>query len=613
MSPFAPDRFVAWLAQTPPIWIVVWVGLALLTLALCVLTLTRWGQSRPLRKCAILSLLAHGLLICFATAIKIVHSATEGPAEPAMHVAIVDGARIPESRTSPVDPAVESIPNLEQRPWDPQPSGPVLEPAIGSLECLAGDLNPLEGIGPSEPARIPSPPAPAATHPDPPAKTASRSDPAANQAAAETMSASRPPDRMDSPSSSRDVSVAESSHRPDSAMARPGPTQFVHTHPSQSIYRYRSTTERNQAAQRSGGSGETEAAVDHALAWLARSQSEDGRWIAARYGAGREEKVLGHDRQGAGMRADTGVTGLALLAFLGAGQTHQQGFHRDTVSKGIEFLIAAQGSDGNLAGEATLYARTYCHAMALFALAETFAMTRDDRLLPSVTRAVHYTIISQNSSTGGWRYRPGDLGDTSQLGWQVMALRSVELADVPVPNDTWQGVTRFLSLVTSGPHGGLAGYQPGSPPSRTMTAEAAYCRQLVRSRLEPAAMRRMDAIQSDHEAAAYVLTELPGDSRMNLYYWYYASLFLHGRAEIASVAERGEWLRWNDALKLALLKRQIRVSGPFEGSWAPDCVWGGYGGRVYSTAMAALCLEVYYRYAASEELIATTPFDYLQR
>ena len=32
------------------------------------------------------------------------------------------------------------------------------------------------------------------------------------------------------------------------------------------------------------------------------------------------------------------------------------------------------------------------------------------------------------------------------------------------------------------------------------------------------------------------------------------------------------------------------------GSWDPDCAWGGVGGRVYSTAMVALCLEVYHRY-----------------
>jgi hypothetical protein len=45
-----------------------------------------------------------------------------------------------------------------------------------------------------------------------------------------------------------------------------------------------------------------------------------------------------------------------------------------------------------------------------------------------------------------------------------------------------------------------------------------------------------------------------------------------------------------------LVPSQIE-DGPNAGSWDPDMEWGGYGGRVYSTALAAMCLEVYYRYA----------------
>ncbi|MDD4787398.1 MAG: hypothetical protein PHO07_09510 [Pirellulales bacterium] len=59
---------------------------------------------------------------------------------------------------------------------------------------------------------------------------------------------------------------------------------------------------------------------------------------------------------------------------------------------------------------------------------------------------------------------------------------------------------------------------------------------------------------------------------------------------------RGDaWERWNAALQRELLASQ-RSSGPLAGSWDHNTVWGGYGGRVYSTALAALCLEVYYRF-----------------
>ncbi|HJS06177.1 MAG TPA: hypothetical protein VJ809_00910, partial [Pirellulales bacterium] len=53
-------------------WIVLWLGLTLLIIALVVLMRTRWGQSRPLGKCAVLSLVAHLLLAIYATTVQIV-------------------------------------------------------------------------------------------------------------------------------------------------------------------------------------------------------------------------------------------------------------------------------------------------------------------------------------------------------------------------------------------------------------------------------------------------------------------------------------------------------------------------------------------------------------
>ena len=90
------------------------------------------------------------------------------------------------------------------------------------------------------------------------------------------------------------------------------------------------------------------------------------------------------------------------------------------------------------------------------------------------------------------------------------------------------------------------------------------------------------------EAADQLLSEMPGDGPVNLYYWYYATLGLYQ-------AQGDHWQRWNRALQKNLVARQ-RDSGNVAGSWDPESVWGNYGGRVYSTALATLCLEVYYRY-----------------
>jgi hypothetical protein len=232
----------------------------------------------------------------------------------------------------------------------------------------------------------------------------------------------------------------------------------------------------------------------------------------------------------------------------------------------------------------------YCHAMSTFALAEAQAMTGDRRLEAAVAKAVNFSVTAQNTSVGGWRYRPGDSGDTSQLGWQVMALASAKRAGINVPANTWSRVDRFLSTVRRGPHGGLASYRPDGPASTSMTAEALYCRLMLND------MLGQDLDESAaREATGNLLASLPTAERVNLYYWYYATLALHhrlGQNEAAAAA----WKTWNDAMTAAIVSTQI-TDGRDAGSWTANTIWGGYGGRIYTTAMATMCLEVYYRYA----------------
>jgi hypothetical protein len=82
----------------------------------------------------------------------------------------------------------------------------------------------------------------------------------------------------------------------------------------------------------------------------------------------------------------------------------------------------------------------------------------------------------------------------------------------------------------------------------------------------------------------------PTGLRNDMYYWYYGSyaMFQMGGAKY--------WEPWNKALKKAVLDSQ-RHDGDEKGSWDPKDAWGFSGGRIYSTALMVLCLEVYYRYA----------------
>lgn len=361
-----------------------------------------------------------------------------------------------------------------------------------------------------------------------------------------------------------------------------------------STYRYRGPEQRRKAALQFGGTEASERAVEEALRWLATNQTKEGYWDASDHGAGQVELTKdGLDTRGAevrggipGVEADSGVTALAILAFLGAGYTQEEGPYAEHVDRALNWLITQQDEDGFLGGKATYYARAYCHGMATYALAEAYGM-RSDPTLPSPIReplekAIGYILENQHPSDGGWRYRKGETGDMSIFGWNLMALKSAEIAGIKIPQANRNLLVKFLTDRSLGKDKGLAAYHPqygsqGHTP--TMTAEALFSKQMLGlQRTNPASK----------EAVDYLMTQLPHRENLNFYYWYYGTLamFQYG----------GEpWKQWNESLRDLLVDEQ-RALGKDRGSWDPKDRWGGYGGRVYSTALNALILEVYYRF-----------------
>jgi hypothetical protein len=398
--------------------------------------------------------------------------------------------------------------------------------------------------------------------------------PAADLAAADAAEAAAAP--ADPAAAPQPVSTAEAATAGTVAGLAAGSTGRA----VPEVYADRAAGRRALAAAAWGGTPDTERAVQAALEWLAAAQSADGRWDAARHGAGVERSVQGHHRSHAGLKGDHGVTGLALLAFLGAGHTPDTGRHADTVARGLRFLRERQRADGSLAGDAEFFAVLYCHGMASIAVAEAVALTGDETLRPTLERAVRYSLALQHPATGGWRYAAGDRGDTSQLGWQLMLLASARHAGVPGLERAEAGARSFLATVSSGRFGGLAAYRPGERPTAAMTAEAAYCRMLLGGPADHPAVG---------EALAFLARSPPDPRHPNAYAWYYSTL-------AAFHAGGPQWEAWNGRLQEALLPLQRREPAGLAGSWDPDPVWGGHGGRVYSTALSAMTLEVYYRH-----------------
>ena len=165
--------------------------------------------------------------------------------------------------------------------------------------------------------------------------------------------------------------------------------------------------------------------------------------------------------------------------------------------------------------------------MASFALAEALAMTGDKRLEPAVRRAVDYSLRAQHPSTGGWRYRPGDLGDTSQLGWQLMSLWSAERAGIKVPPQTWTGAERFLAERSPRPRGRSGELSAGWPAQHADDRRGDVLPPIGRR----GARRRTRSGWRPSEATAAILAMPPEPNRVNLYYWYYGTLALHHQQE----------------------------------------------------------------------------------
>ena len=326
-----------------------------------------------------------------------------------------------------------------------------------------------------------------------------------------------------------------------------------------------------------GGSPETEAAVDRGLVWLAAHQHEDGHWSLNNFAA----ECRDHPQCGGhgGVYSDTAATGLALLPFLGTGQTQRDGNYQPTVERGIRWLVEHQKPDGNLFSEPPSNAWMYSHGIAAIALCEAYGLTEDAALREPAQRSLDFIVAAQNPSTGGWRYTPGEPGDTSVVGWQVMALKSGEMAGLAVPPRALELAATWLTFAegTGGASGQFGYTGPGG--SLAMSAEGLLCRQFLGARRDNPSMRG---------GAAYLVAHLPQPGQETSYYWYYGTqVMYHMQGEY--------WDAWNLALRDSLVASQIK-EGTLSGTWEPTDSWEGSGGRIYATSLRLLMLEIYYRH-----------------
>jgi len=343
----------------------------------------------------------------------------------------------------------------------------------------------------------------------------------------------------------------------------------------------RSGATKSRLLREGGGNEESERAVALGLAWLARQQMQDGGW---QYDAGQKEERIA-------------ATGMALLPFLAAGETHLRGKkYQKTVSTGLQFLLRNCPLSGANAGR--MSGNMYAHAIGALALCEAYGMTKDKGLLLAGGQAAINHIVKAQAANGSWGYAPGNPGDTSIVGWQIQALKAAQLGkDIVVPAATMKKAVDFLNLAGGGSRKAMYGYNDnaGAAPGTSLTAVGLLSRYYI------------DAWGPDTpgmaEGVLGLMKRAPVKSPASpdMYFYYYATQVVH-------FFEGDEWKTWNEGPKGPdgtrkggmrdwLIGLQIKKDGATQGSFDPGP--GSIGtscGRLGTTAMCILTLEVYYRH-----------------
>lgn len=396
----------------------------------------------------------------------------------------------------------------------------------------------------------------------------------------------------------------------------------------------------------SGATFKTEAAVKEGLIWLVRHQQQDGSWAADKM------KLVCDVKDGKGPCCDDakaeasdqyneGLTGLALLSFLGQGLDHTSKiFCVDTqrakktrfgevVKKGLEWLKTRQAAHQD--GRFTDNGQIYNEALATLAMCEAYGMTGHRAWKDSAQKGVDFLVKAQRlnpSGTGlwGWRYEPRDWfeseeakkaipdekdrrlqshqADVSASAWVVMALKSAEISGLTVPHEALTGAMDFAKFVTVKDRG--VAYMDPLQVGRKLQGEGdQYTFHPTTLQALGMCIRTFAEKDIDDPVLEWSAKALAGDLpvvskdklSIDYYYWYYGTLALNQYDGPASPKQNGKyWKAWDRALGDVLLPMQDETKTCARGSWPTPDRWSLVGGPIYRTAINVLTLEVYYRY-----------------
>ena len=315
--------------------------------------------------------------------------------------------------------------------------------------------------------------------------------------------------------------------------------------------------------------------LDRALAYLAKEQQSDGAWS--------------RDGGRSGQRNVTGITSLALMAFLAKGHTPGVGPYGEVLNKGIDFILQSQQSNGMLVRGDSGHGPMYSHSISTLMLSEVSGMVdaqrqaKIDVVLPKALKAILSAQQQKKDerSAGGWRYQINSSdSDISCTGWAIMALRSARNNGATVPKDAIdRGLAYIMKCNDRSGSGGFVGgfaYQPGGAAGWGRTGTALLCLELCGRHRDRYAVA----------AGEWIIRHLPrrvGDGEHFSYAMYYCA---QGTFQLGN----DYWDRFAAQMYDIMLKAQDT-----DGSWPVSGENEGEGGRYYTTSMAVLAMSVSYR------------------
>lgn len=393
--------------------------------------------------------------------------------------------------------------------------------------------------------------------------------------------------------------------------------------PLQIFSRLRSTPENRLKAARTGGGGEdTENAVEKALEWLAEHQLGDGSWLVD---GGRNRMITTTQRPAKGEAVeqqqerpfsnhDLATSGLATLAFLGAGYDSRAGKYKETVAKALDFIIRNQKDTGCWADHSGNQ-EMHSQGILTLALVEAYLLAPNgeerDKLKAAAQRGVQFIVDAQYPYSG-WSYYPyairskpteparpqnilSGIGvEQSVVIWNGMALKAARTAGLSVDGGAMTGMVKWLDDAQgAGGNYAYSGVLKGNRveigtriSSPCMNAAALMMRLWTGTKpgeksTDQTAALVLDLLEkSKGENAPRVARD--ENAAPDIYYLHHGSVALFQMG--------GDfWLRWNKLMKPLVLKSQAE-----DGSWGTSVYASG---RALATSLGTLTLESYYRYS----------------